>query len=296
MRKNRSLVVFLAVVLMGHAMRVSAEVSENSDVNLDSMALETVESDGEIELSTLSENVIPEESESSSDINKRKEPVSESEEETGGDVSEADDEKELAKESPEVALEEGIEAQSKEQETVIYNVSFPTSTKAFLDPGDLSGRGQIFSDRYAVENYGNTDVAILVKKLDVLYRSAEDDYELTDAEIMDSHSRVKKMNVDMVWENQNEQTEKTFHVLEGEANEQVLVLRAAEYDETGAFVKLSDGGSGVFYFTGTLNSNPNIEWEKKEIVVRLSYEVINLDKKQDGQAMVVEEGEGYNAG
>ena len=47
---------------------------------------------------------------------------------------------------------------TKEKKDGICNVSFPTDIRACIDPGNLKGKGQIFSDSYVVENYGKNDM------------------------------------------------------------------------------------------------------------------------------------------
>lgn len=270
----------LAVILMSHVMYVSAEMEGKTDVVPEYVTSAADEGDRETTSDTISGNAVSDQPESSSENNKVQETIPE---EMYTDAPETDAEEKSTEESAETAEEDGTEAEKREQNDVIYNVSFPTGVKAFLDPGNLSGRGQIFSDRYAVENYGNTDIAILIRNIDVHYRSEEELYELTDEVIADFHSGVKKMNVEMVWENENEKTENSLHVLEGETDTQVLILRAAEYDENGEFVKLADGGRGAFYFTGTMNGNPGIVWENGEIAVDFNYEIFYLNAEQTGQ-------------
>lgn len=187
---------------------------------------------------------------------------------------------EQEKEVPEAA--DGAE----EEESVLYSVSFPTDTHACLDPGNLSGKGQIFSDHYTVENYGNTEVKITIKNIDVYYASTEDVYEFSDEKIDDHSSRVKKLNIGMVWGKENEESEKTIYLSEGVREEEVLTLAASEYEENGEFVSLKEGSTGYFYFTGTLNANPNLEWEEGELIVRFDYEILSTEsgeeKKEEG--------------
>lgn len=161
------------------------------------------------------------------------------------------------------------------EDDTVYNVLFPTQTHAYLDPGNLSGRGQIFSDQYEIENYGNTDVAIKIKKIEIHLKSSEELYEISETAITDDQSSIKKINVDMVWKNKNGAEEKVLHVNNGFPDEYVIRLRAADYDENGEFVSLDQDGTGYFYFTGTLNSNPNLEWDDGELTVSFNYEIVN---------------------
>ena len=192
---------------------------------------------------------------------------------------------ELPEESAEISSEENIE-NSKE---IVYSVLFPTSIHAYLDPGNLSSRGQIFSEHYIVENYGNTDIAIKIKNIDIHCWSTEDIYEFSQEEVTDSHSRTKKLNVNMVWKNETQNTKKILNVSSNISEEYVIYLKAAEYDENGEYVSLNKGGIGEFYFTGTLNSNPNLEWEDGEITVNFDYEIVNikdLNKQEENSESV----------
>lgn len=159
----------------------------------------------------------------------------------------------------------------------IYNVAFPTNSKAYLDPENLSGRGQIFSDDFKVENYGNTDIAIKIKNIDVFYRTTEEVYELTETKVSDMTSDVKKINVDVVWKNEIENTERVLNVIEGIHDEYVLVLKASSYDANNNFIGLNEGSIGSFYFTGTVNSNPELSWEDSEVIVSFEYEMIKIE-------------------
>ena len=177
--------------------------------------------------------------------------------------------------------EDTLEAPDASEEEVLYQVSFPTDIHGFLDPGNLSGKGQIFSERYAVENYGNTDIKIKIKNIDVYYASSEDVYEFSDEKIEDHSSGVKRMNIQMVWENESEGTKKALCLSEGVRDEEVLELKAPEHDENGAFVSLKEGSFGLFYFTGTLNANPNIEWEEGELIIRFDYEILSTGHPEE---------------
>ncbi len=169
-----------------------------------------------------------------------------------------------------------FDAVRSERPDIIYSVSFPTHTNAMLDPGNLSGRGQIFSERYEVENYGNTDVAIKIRNICVEYGSQEDRYELLEEEVTDQEAGVKKLQINMVWEGGLGDTQKTLSVSEGQRDEWVISLEAAAPNENGE-AAAGDQGIGRFYFTGTLNSDPYIQWEEGELLVSFDYEIIAIE-------------------
>lgn len=160
-------------------------------------------------------------------------------------------------------------------EDTTYNVSFPANIHAYLDPGNLSGKGQIFSDTYIIENFGNKNLLIKIKNIDINYWSDEYIYEFSQEAVTVQESRVKKLNVNMIWENESENRRKVLNIFDCELDEYVLFLRAAEYNKNGEFVKLNESSKGSFYFTGTLNANPNLVWEDGEITVSFDYEIVS---------------------
>ena len=173
----------------------------------------------------------------------------------------------------------------------IYSVSFPTRTMAYLDPGNLSGEGQIFSEQYIVENYGNTDVVVRINNIKIESYSPESIYEFSHDEIIDNQTEEKKLNVNMVWENDGDKSEKILNVIEGVADEDVLRLKAAEYDENGEFISLRESSRGRFYFTGTLNTNANIVWQEKDFSVRFNYELVYAQGEEDTNIEIEDEKE-----
>lgn len=165
------------------------------------------------------------------------------------------------------------------QEDIIYNVSFPASTRASLDPGNISGKGQVFSEQYKVINYGNTDVIIKIKNICITW-NMDDSSEIFQDEITASYSSAKKINIDMIWKNEVHSKKKAIPVLSGSPDESVLHLKAANYNKDGKYIGLCDGGTGVFYFTGSLKSDSNIDWENNEISVCFDYEIISAGEDE----------------
>lgn len=167
------------------------------------------------------------------------------------------------------------------QAPAVYRVSFPTDIKATLDPGNVSGSGQVFSERYKVENYGNTDVAIKIKNINVWYTSEEELYVFTDEEVKDNNSGVKKLHINMIWESENGGWVKEFPISEGAADECVLVLKAAQYDDAGNFVRIQEGGRGFFYYTGSMSADPKLSWKAGECTLQFDYELLDAEKEED---------------
>lgn len=165
--------------------------------------------------------------------------------------------------------------QQNEQKDII-NVSMPTKVQIQFDPLNLNGKGDVYSEKYQVVNYGNRDVALKIKSMDISYGSEDEQYEMVSDNEIDSLSKKKIMNIDIVWHNKSENIKKVLYVRDGKVDEYVIYLKAAKYDEDGKFERLNEGSSGEFYFTGTLNPNPDIQWNDREIAVDYRYDIDNV--------------------
>ncbi len=233
------------------------------------------------------EDTMKEDSEESKELTDNKETEVLEQEKKESTKTEDRESPEAAEDEEETLLNEetnNIENEKEEEaqeDTDVYNVSFPTDSRAYLDPDNLSGRGQIFSEDFKIENYGNTDVAIKIKNIEVYYRSTEEVYELSETEVTDRTSDIKRLNVDIVWRNEKENTEKVLNVAEGTFDELVLDLKASKYDEDGSFMELDEGSVGLFYFTGSVNSNPGLVWEDGEITISFGYEVVKIEEEKE---------------
>lgn len=157
----------------------------------------------------------------------------------------------------------------------VYNVAFPADTTAYFDPGNLSGRGQIFSDEFEIENYGNRDVAIQISGIEILYAQPEEAYQISAQDITDHRSETKSIHLEMVWKDAAGTVQKVLNIAEGAPEGSVLFLEASEYGADGEFIRLQDGSRGSFSFTGTLNANPDLEWADGEIILRFAYEIVS---------------------
>lgn len=163
------------------------------------------------------------------------------------------------------------------EEDMVYQVSFPADTRAFFDPGNLSGEGQIFSEHYEIENLGNTDVAVKIKSIEIYDEAEEGIYEFSETEITESLPKTKKVNIDMVWERENGTGKKILHVTQDISDEYVIELKAACYGKE---------SRGYFYFTGTMNPNPNINWGEGSLRITFYYELIS---PEDTEKVMYEE-------
>lgn len=194
---------------------------------------------------------------------------------------------------------------------VIYKVSFPASAKAYLNPGDLGGMGEVYSEQFAVANYGNTDIAIRIKSVEMdadtreyfpaspgdafPEEESEDDFdEESEWDFDEDEEESEKMllDVDMLWENKSEGQRKLLKVVDGDCGEYVLYLKGAEYDENGKFVSLNEGSSGTFSFNGEIVSGLDSVFDlNKTLEVSFEYDIClweDLEISEDGEIEEVE--------
>lgn len=177
-----------------------------------------------------------------------------------------------------------VEEEDKSEFEEISRVEIPASTRVYMDPEDFSGKGQIFSESYEIKNYGNRDIAIKIKNINVFYKNGKDAYELSENKVDDEYSGTKKLNINMVWENEN--VKKSLNIVDDEnLDEYVIYLKAAKYDKDNKFIKLNKSSKGSFYFTGSLNSNSNIQWEDEELSLNFGYEIVNAEKESNKEAI-----------
>lgn len=198
------------------------------------------------------------------------------EESTLEESTEAANDESTTEEATETTTEANVEIAD-----TVYIVNFPTSVKAYLDPENLSGLGEIFSQKYQIANYGNTDVAIKINNIDVIYNFTQELYEFSDEAVEEDGSDKKIMNIQMIWDNKNENIEKVLDIEEGKNDEYVIYLKAAKYDENGNFVEINPAGRGEFYFSGSINSNHNINWFNGELSVNFGYSIIDAEKESN---------------
>lgn len=170
---------------------------------------------------------------------------------------------------------------------VVYNVMFPTNIHAYLDPDNLSGKGQIFSDEYKIENYGNTDVIIKIKNVAMYWKPVgKRPVPLEETGVKDN-LQDSGLKVKMVWKNKSEKIEKLFNVEEDTSEEYVLFLKAAEYDENGKLIDSTKGGLGEFYFQGSLDGDMAPDLTGGTLMAKFDYEIIDagsVGQEEDGRS------------
>lgn len=176
-------------------------------------------------------------------------------------------------------LKQEKEERPQKDDAAILKVSMPAKVKGYLDPINLSGKGGVYSDEYKVVNYGNRDIAIKIKKINISYHNGTSKMSGPSEEtVNDELMGDKKIDINMVWKNADESQEMILDMTESEPDVDVIYLKASEYDDEGRFVRLRKGSEGIFYFTGSLDSDPDAEWHAGDVAVSFSYAVEPLEQ------------------
>ena len=175
--------------------------------------------------------------------------------------------------------------QGSSEDAIISKVKIPTKVHVDMDIDEVRGEGKISSEQYDIVNHGNRDIAIKIKNLKFSYRLPKDTYEINgevNKEISaEEHPKTKKIDVDIIWENEDEGQRKVLKLTDGKMDEYVLYLKAARYDKDGKFKSLDPGSKGTFRFVGSVESEPGLEWKDKEISLGIDYEIENMGEQEN---------------
>lgn len=177
------------------------------------------------------------------------------------------------------SLSENNVKESSLEKSEISKVKIPMSTRVYLNPENLLGKGQIFSDNYNVSNHGSQDILIKIKDIKVFQNSDQDLYSLSEETPNDTYSDQVKVNLDMVWKNKSENVKRILNINDDEINESVIYLEKARYSKDGKFLGLNNASKGVFYFTGTLDENVNFQWENSGARISFEYEIVDDEEE-----------------
>lgn len=95
-----------------------------------------------------------------------------------------------------------------------------------------------------------------------------------------SDSNAKKLNIEMIWKNETERTERSLTIENGSPDKYVLFLQGAKYNKSDEFISLNESSKGLFYFTGALDPDFITIWEKNGLIVKFDYE-IEIEETED---------------
>lgn len=160
----------------------------------------------------------------------------------------------------------------------VLTVIVPSKLDFTIDPFEVSGKGQIYSDVFLIQNYSNEDVAVRLENIKYIFAN-DDDFLSLDAPPdipfgLAHNSDLKEIYMVLHYENRDWEN---FLITAKERSETAdIILRAAEYDSEGKFVALNEESTLSFSFSGMVNHMPAKQWENKDVTVSIEYTMTAL--------------------
>jgi hypothetical protein len=146
--------------------------------------------------------------------------------------------------------------------TDVLNIVVPAEIIIVLDPLELAGRGQIYSDTYVIENHGETDVLLTISDIALIFPNDTDFEALPLPYDQKSESSLKAIFLLMDFGRAD-----ISPVVTTDASLETpisILLNAAQADKEGAsYAALS--------FMGNLNENPEVPWNDGDVKITITY-------------------------
>jgi hypothetical protein len=153
-----------------------------------------------------------------------------------------------------------------DEEPVIISVKVPENLNFHIDPYNLAGRGQIYSDGKTIRNNGDTDICVTFTDFDVSFSNEEDFDPLTEPFDMpfDEAQRYNRKAIYITLDFGRPDMEPV--VITGWNGEQPsVILSAEEVDSANSYVNLTIGGN--------LNPGPLNYWKNGDVSISIDYHI-----------------------
>jgi hypothetical protein len=154
------------------------------------------------------------------------------------------------------------------------DISMPKSVSIVIDPYDLKGRGQIYSDLYKCENLGETDVRITFNELKVTFANGKDFKAL--AKPFDPGSGTDLKAVYLVM-NFGREDVRPVVLTDSKRKGNISITMSAINAET-------KDNSFSLSFSGNVNENPAEPWCNGDIKIYIKYCIEPIPKSDEESA------------
>ena len=149
-----------------------------------------------------------------------------------------------------------------EYNTDLLDVVLPISVTIRIDPYELNGRGQIFSDKYKIQNMGSTDVLLTFTDMKVTFANNQDFEALAQPVDKEGKSDLKAIYLVMDFDRDDiPPVVLTDEKLEGHVS---IPMPAAKKGT-------ADTSSFSISFSGNVNESPAKSWCNGDISITLHY-------------------------
>lgn len=151
----------------------------------------------------------------------------------------------------------------------ILQIAVPSAIDFTMDPLELGGRGQVYSDEYLIENCGEADVLLTITDIGITFANDTDFLAL--AEPYDTKAGLKSKAIYLTLEFAREGMEPIV-LTDGSGAQEISLLLAAQDLEMG-----NEDSAVVFSVTGNLNPYSSVDWLDGDVQIHLSYRLEILD-------------------
>ncbi len=159
------------------------------------------------------------------------------------------------------AIVESTSSSAIECESDLLDVHMTSSVSIKLDPYELSGRGQIYSDEYKCVNLGNTDVLLTFTELKVIFANDTDFKALAKPFDVNIGSDLKEIHLVM---NFGREDIPSVVLTDPSRKGKISIRMSSTKADT------ADNSFSIS-FSGNLNESPVIKWCSGDIKIMIKY-------------------------
>jgi len=150
---------------------------------------------------------------------------------------------------------------SQPEDYGILNVIVPSTVQLTINPLELNGRGQIYSDDYRIENRGDTDVLLTFTDIEVIFAN-DTEFEPLAEPFEENGSKRKSIYLLMDF-GRSDFPPVVLTDFSREAGEPIP-LYAAQSGPT-------EKSSVSLRFSGSVNHAPAVDWQDGDVKINLTY-------------------------
>ncbi len=148
-------------------------------------------------------------------------------------------------------------------DSAVLEVMIPSTVSITIDPFELAGRGQIYSDIYEIGNYGDADVLLTFTDIQVTFADDENFESLAGPFDESSGSELKSIYLQLDFG--RDDVPSAVLTGPGRAGGISIPLASAQTGTDRSFVSLS--------FSGSVNHLPEVAWQDGDVKISMTYSI-----------------------
>jgi hypothetical protein len=154
-----------------------------------------------------------------------------------------------------IATEASAEGDEPPEASAVVSVAVPANFNFTLDPYEIGGRGQVYSDDFEFVNYGDTDVTLVITDAEVLF-TGQGEFAAVPDEVGADFAAAP--------------AEKTIQLILNTEDQQLILTDAAAQPLE---ISIAAGAPVTVSISGSLNPYPAEEWQDGDIKIQVSYSI-----------------------